>query len=149
MKRYQHRQFAGAILASLSAATLGSACLTLIVPPQQRWILALAGGLFLLCAALFGSLSIEIEGEELTWRFGIGVIRRRVMLAAIEKVEVTETRFIEGWGIHLTPRGWLYNVSGYGAVLVTRKDGKTFLLGSDEPDILGEAIRSALAGGHP
>lgn len=144
MVRYEHRQFAGAILGSLLAALVGSACLAFIVPPQVRWILALTGALFLFFAALFGSLSIEVTEESLRWRFGIGLIRRQVPLSAIAKAEVTETKFIEGWGIHLTSRGWLFNVSGYGAVLVTQKDGKRFLLGSDEPEMLAVAIASAL-----
>ena len=144
MVRYQHRQFAGAILASLLLSVVGAACLALIVPPHVRWILALVGFLFCVFAVLFASLALEITEDRLRWSFGIGLIHREVPLCAIARVEVTETKFIEGWGIHLTGRGWLYNVSGYGAVLVTQKDGKRFMLGSDEPEMLAEALTSAL-----
>lgn len=148
MVRYHHRQVAGAILASLLSAGFGCAILALIVPPDALWVLVLAGAAFLSLAVLFGSLTVTVTEESLAWRFGPGLIRRREPLDSLAGAEVTETRFIEGWGIHLTGRGWLYNVSGYGAVLVTRKDGKTFLLGSDEPDLLCNAIRSALAHGR-
>ena len=141
MVRYRHRQFAGVILASLLVAAAGAACLTFALPAGERWIPFPIAGLFLVLAALFGSLTVEVTGEDLRWSFGVGLIRRSVPLAQIESVEVTETRFIEGWGIHLTSRGWLYNVSGYGAVLVARRDGRRFLLGSDEPDILADALR--------
>jgi hypothetical protein len=143
MVRYQHRQWAVAILASLTIAGLG--CLTggMLAPPEARWVLLLVP-LFLALAVLFSSLTVEVTKESLRWWFGLGFWRKRVALADIEKVEVTETRFIEGWGIHLTGRGWLYNVSGFGAVLVTQKDGKRFMLGSDEPDMLAEALNAAL-----
>jgi hypothetical protein len=148
MVRYQHRQLAGAVLASLLSAVLGCVVLALIVPLETLWALVLAGSAFLFLAVLFGSLTVTVTEESLAWRFGPGLIRRREPLESLAGAEVTETRFIEGWGIHLTGRGWLYNVSGYGAVMVTRKDGKTFLLGSDEPDLLCDAIRSAMAHGR-
>jgi len=44
-------------------------------------------------------------------------------------------------GIHKTSRGWLYNVSGFDAVLITLHSGKGILLGTDEP----ERLRSAIA----
>ena len=50
-----------------------------------------------------------------------------------------------GWGIHLTPRGGLYNVSGFRAVAVRLKGGKRFLLGTDEPERVCEAISLALS----
>lgn len=143
MVRYEHRQFAVAILVSLLFAGLGCLVLGFLVPPQARCILALAP-LFLTLAFLFSSLTVEVTQESLRWWFGPGFMRKQVPLAAVGTVEVTETKFIEGWGVHLTSRGWLYNVSGYGAVLVTQKDGKRFMLGSDEPETLVEAIRSAL-----
>lgn len=143
MVRYQHRQFAVAILASLLFAGLGCLTLGLLPPPETRWVLLLVP-LFLTFAVLFSSLTVEVTQESLRWWFGPGFWRKQVALADIEKAEVTETKFIEGWGIHLTSRGWLYNVSGYGAVLVTQRDGKRFILGSDEPEMLAEAIRSAL-----
>ncbi len=48
-------------------------------------------------------------------------------------------------GIHLTPEGWLYNVSGFRAVAVRLKSGKRFLLGTDEPERLCQAISRALS----
>ena len=42
----------------------------------------------------------------------LGVIRKRVRLAEIVGCEPIRIRWWYGWGIHLTPCGWLYNVSG-------------------------------------
>ena len=37
--------------------------------------------------------------------------------------------------------GWLYNVSGFDAVAMTLRDGRTFALGTDDPHGLVDAIR--------
>jgi hypothetical protein len=50
--------------------------------------------------------------------------------------------------VHRTRRGWLYNVSGLDAVLVRRKDGKCFLVGSDEPRKLKAALERAMTAGQ-
>ncbi len=40
-----------------------------------------------------------------------------------------------GWGIHLTPRGWLYSVAGLDAVEIALHKGKTLRISSD--DVIG------------
>jgi hypothetical protein len=45
-----------------------------------------------------------------------------------------------GWGIHPTPRGWLYNVSGLAAVEVALRNGKTIRIGSEEAIALAQAL---------
>ena len=57
---------------------------------------------------------------------------------------MTRTNWIEGWGIHLTSRGWLYNISGFSAIIVKLKNNQQFLLGTDEPEQLASAIRQQL-----
>jgi len=73
--------------------------------------------------------------------FGISVIRKRVGLAEIVGCEPIRIRWWYGWGIHLTPYGWLYNVSGFDAVAITLRDGRKFAFGTDDPDGLVDAIR--------
>jgi hypothetical protein len=77
-------------------------------------------------------------------QFGLGVPRKSVPVADIATVEVTRTRFWDGWGVHRTRRGWLYNVAGFDAVLVRLKDGKSFLVGTDEPRKLKTALDRTL-----
>jgi len=91
-------------------------------------------------AYLFRSMTIEITDAELRWYFGSGFPLKRVPLDEVVSAEVVRTSFWNGWGIHYTPRGWLYNVSGYGAVCVTLKNGKRFCLGSDEPEKLAREL---------
>jgi hypothetical protein len=106
-------------------------------------ITLLAASLAMLVSAfVFSSLTIAIRDGQLSWWFGPGVVKKTVPLSSIISAEPTTTSFINGWGIHLTSRGWLYNVAGRDAVLVTQRDGKRFLLGTDEPESLAQAIRT-------
>jgi hypothetical protein len=100
-------------------------------------------------AALFGwvwgSLTVRIQDGALCIRFGPGWPRKTVQLADISAVEITRTSFIDGWGVHRTRRGWLYNVSGYDAVLLKLASGRNLLVGSNEPRRLQAALQRAAA----
>ena len=142
---YKHRQIGVAILVVLGLATLVCLMLSLVVdaPHLRLTLLSLAGALGI-CAVLFSSITVELSQDFLSWHFGPGILRKNVAVAEIQNVAVTETKFIHGWGIHLTRNGWLYNVSGFGAVQITLKSGKSFLLGSDEPEKLCLTLRRAI-----
>jgi hypothetical protein len=93
---------------------------------------------------LFSSLTIEITDAELRWQFGPGLIRKRVPLDQIASAEQVRTNFWEGWGIHISRFGWLYNVSGWDAVAIKLQNGKRFALGTDEPQALAAALPQSL-----
>jgi len=97
--------------------------------------------ILLVALALFYKLSIRIDDEVLCASFGAGLIRKKVQLADIASCEPIRIRWWYGWGIHLTPYGWLYNVSGLDAVAITLQNGKKFALGTDDPHGLAAAIR--------
>jgi len=99
--------------------------------------------ILLICLVLFYRLKITIEDETLCASFGPGVIRKRVRLAEIVGCDPIRIRWWYGWGIHLTPCGWLYNVSGFDAVAIRLHDGRRFALGTDDPQGLVDAIRSS------
>ena len=61
-------------------------------------------------------------------------------LATVASAKVVRTSLLEGWGIHYSRFGWLYNVSGFDAVAVTLNNGKRFCLGSDEPETLAAEL---------
>jgi hypothetical protein len=143
--RYEHRQGGGFTRFTFVLAVALMPALYLL-DPKVGPALLVATPLLLLAFAAFDGLTIRIDAQALTWRFGhLGFPRGRVALADIADAAVTRTTFWEGWGIRRTRRGWLYSVSGYDAVLVTKRDGKTFLLGSDEARKLKSALDSALA----
>jgi hypothetical protein len=108
-------------------------------PMVYLWI----GAIVLLTGALFSTLTIAIENGMLRARFGPGLIGKTVRLAEIASVRPISVRWWYGWGIHLTPHGWLYNVSGWKAIEITLRSGRRFCLGTDEPENLLNAIQEA------
>lgn len=131
---YQHTQRGTLILAvTLGIAALFFGLAFTIAPIQSVW---LAVPFLCVCAWLFSSLTIAITGDELRWRFGPGLIHKRIQLAEITAAKPVKINFLEGWGIHWTRYGWLYNVSGFDAVAITLRGGKRFALGTDEPQAL-------------
>jgi len=93
---------------------------------------------------LFSSLTIEVGDSAFDCRFGLGLIRQRIALQDIRGVEAVRNPWYYGWGIHYTPRGWLYNVSGLDAIELTLASGKVFRVGTDEPGELTAALRQAM-----
>ena len=147
---YHHTQRSAAALLFLCLAALipiGLAVSGRLGPVDVgvRLTLFVAALVMLTAAFVFSSLTIVVRDGQLSWWFGPGVVKKTVPLSSIVSAELTTTTVLNGWGIHLTLRGWLYNVAGRRAVLVTQRDRRRFLLGSDEPEQLVQAI---LTGGR-
>jgi hypothetical protein len=133
---------------------IGRAVLWAMVPGPIALVIAwwLTGRLVLLALAVllglfgygFSTLTIEVTAGELVWFFGPGIWRKTVELRDIASATVETNKWWWGWGIHLTPRGWLYNVGGLEAVEVTLKDGTRFRLGSDEPETFASALQTQI-----
>jgi len=90
---------------------------------------------------LFSTLTVIVSDGWLECRFGVGLIWRRIRLSDVRNAEAVRNKWYYGWGIRLTPHGWLWNVAGLDAVELTFANGKKFRIGTDEPGRLLEAIR--------
>ena len=145
---YEHRQTGWPMRIGLLAGALlfvGTTALgDLRDSPAAQVALVLGAMLAVVIGWLWSSLTVRIADDALRVQFGLGLPRRTVPLADLESVEVTRTRFFDGWGVRRTRRGWLYNVSGFDAVLLRRKDGKALLVCTDEPAKLKTALDRAL-----
>jgi hypothetical protein len=135
---YRHTQIGYTTIAALGAViflimtriqSFGSAPLPIIVLIM-----------LVVCLLLFSYLTIEIRDGFLIWMFGFGLIRKKVPVSEIIRVTPVKTTLLQGWGIHWTSGGWLYNVSGYQAVEFELKNGKKFRLGTDEPEELVRTV---------
>jgi hypothetical protein len=122
-------------------AALGIFALGPRSPLPVRLIVAV---LIIMSGVLFSSLTVEISDGELRFHFGPGFWRKRFALTEVVDASVTQSSWWEGWGIRITPRGTLYNVSGTGAVEITLRSGQRFRIGTDEPEVLAEAVRMAV-----
>jgi hypothetical protein len=144
--RYEHTQIGYLIIYALFAAT-ACVAITGIVATPDRGVLVIDGTIELIlltCAIVFSKLTIKIDEETLQACFGIGLICKRVPLSEIVGGKPIRIQWWYGWGIHLTPYGWLYNVSGLNAVAITLRDGGRFALGTDDPQGLVSAIQGAI-----
>jgi hypothetical protein len=92
--------------------------------------------------ALFGTLTVTVDENAVTCRFGpIGLIRKRLAVADIRRAAAIRTSPLWGWGLRLTPRGWLWNVWGLDAVEFEMTNGTRFTVGTDEPRALMAALQ--------
>ena len=149
MTRYEHTQIGYWIIFVLFAATVFVA-ITGIAAPADRGVLVTDGIIeliLLICAIVFSRLTIKIDEETLLACFGIGLICKKVPLSEIVRCESIRIRWWYGWGIHLTPYGWLYNVSGLDAVAITLRDGRKFALGTNDPNGFTSAVSRSINAG--
>lgn len=92
-------------------------------------------------------LIVEVGADRVTIRFRPFTVRT-IDLAEVTSAEAVTYRPVRdygGWGV----KGWTrrkvaYNVSGNRGVLLTLRDGRTVLLGSQQPEALAAAIRPLL-----
>ena len=140
---YRRTQIGWVLLAAL-AAGVG---IVVFATGKTGWSTAASLVLTLLIsvAVLFCTLTVSIRDGEIECRFGPGLIRKHVPLAAVRGARPVRTEWYQGWGIRLTSDGWLFNVSGLDAVELELVDGKRLRIGTDEPQALAAAIRGRLA----
>ena len=98
-----------------------------------------------LALVLFGALTVDVNDEFIEVRFGPGVIRKKWRLADVQSCQKVRNHWWYGWGIRWIGRDkWLFNVSGLDAVELSMKDGKTYRVGTDEPEKLCQLIQGRL-----
>lgn len=136
---YSHTQ-SGTVTRIAAAAALAVAIYTLarLGPHPILW---LAIGIAVIGVFSLSSMTIEADQNRLTFWFGFGWPRRSFPLAEIQSWTAVRNPWWYGWGIHMTPHGWLYNVGGLGAVQLELQDGRQLRVGTDEPGRLCEAIK--------
>jgi hypothetical protein len=132
---YRHTQVGWVILGVAAAiVALGWATVPRGAPLTPMLVIAA------LVVLLFGALTVEVDGEEIRLRFGMGLVRKRIPLREVRSWREVRNPWYAGWGIHLAPGGVMWNVSGLGAVELVLGYGKRFRIGTDEPLALAAAI---------
>lgn len=148
MTRYQHTQPGILMRNTLGGMTVIFAFLAFYLgagEPQAGIVFGVAALILLASLLLFHSLTVEVDQGWLRIRLGIGLIHRNFRIADIVEVEQVRNRWFYGWGIRLTPHGWLFTVSGLDAVQIRLRNGRNYRIGTDEPERLLAAIEAANA----
>jgi hypothetical protein len=139
---YDHTQRGFLIIAAVMGAIiliLGMMFLFGVV-----WVPVVVLCIMFFVLAICSTLTVTVGENTLRLRFGpVGLIKKSWPLTEIDMVTTVTNPWYYGWGIRWTPHGLLYNVSGYGAVEVRLISGKTFRIGTDEPEALKIAIEQS------
>jgi hypothetical protein len=98
--------------------------------------------LILFILASFTTLTASIDENCLRIKFGYGIFRKNFLLSEIVSTKQVKNHWYYGWGIRLWlwPKMWIYNVSGFDAVEIILKNGKTYRIGTDDPKKLEQSI---------
>ena len=92
----------------------------------------------------FISPRLSVNDMEQNLFFNLKTTRFKTILRSdIEKMEVITYRPIidyGGWGVRFGRKGMAYNVSGNIGLLISRKNGKTILIGTQKPDEMKEKL---------
>ena len=94
---------------------------------------------------VFSSLEVRVDREQLTLRFGPGLVSKRFPVSSIAHAATTRTSIAQGWGIHRRGGVTLYNVSGFDAVKIGFHDGSSIIVGSNEPALLAATLNRLVA----
>jgi hypothetical protein len=137
---YHHRQIGTIIIAGIAIALL---VFNLWIAEQPGPVRLGVAAFLILTLALFYSLTVEVKGNTLVCRFGVGLIKKTFSLSEILSAQIVRNPWYSGWGIRWRPGQYvLWNVSGFQAVELALKDGNRFRIGTDDPEELLNAIRS-------
>ena len=98
--------------------------------------------LILFVLASFVSLQVIVDGKYLRIKFGYGIYQKKFSLDDVMSAKTVKNHWYYGWGIRLWlwPKMWIYNVSGFDAVEIKLKSGRTYRIGTDEPKKLEQII---------
>ena len=137
---YKHTQ-TGWVIIIASVVAGGLLSLTGPIAFNGRFEVAIA--IFMAAIILlFGTLTVEVSDDLIKVSFGLGLIRYKFQMSDIAAAQSRRIKWYSGFGIHGWPgKGWLLNVSGLDTVDLTMKNGMRYLIGTDEPQQLYDAIR--------
>jgi hypothetical protein len=148
-ERYRHTQTAWMLIVVIVAVVLAELTIVTYSAPQDTLSLALSGAVVAVAAvmlALFSTLTVMVDDRAVSVWFGLGTLRREVMLAEVIAARRVRNSWHAGWGVRAIPGGRLYNVGGRDAVELELDSGRVVRVGTDQPDALLAALKAALDG---
>lgn len=154
MKEFRYTQpgtFSVALLLPILIFTVVMLFLHGFEEPALAMVLSFVVITFIICLLVFYRLTIVVSDSGVGFSMGTGLVRKSFPADEIESCRPVSNPLFYGIGIHWTPDGWLYNVSGQKAIELTFKNRKKIRIGTDRPEeiaalvnkILGIPVKSA------
>ena len=136
---YQHLQLGYGIMALVILAWWGLGVSCLRYGNIRAFLIFSAMLLFL--AACFYSLRVTVNETSIRLRFGIGFIRKEILLRDVLSWNRCRNPLLSGWGVLRRKGKWIYNVSGWDSVELGLKHDQIIRIGTNDAEGLMEAIR--------
>jgi len=143
---YKHTQFGWLMLFVFGLLVAVCAIIPISMPGQRQLVLCTAVIVATLIIILMGTLTVEVDIIRVRLRYGIGLIRKTILLEDIVACEQVRNKWWWGWGIKWIPGGWLFNVSGLDAVELKMRNGRIYRIGTNDPKGLNEMIQLIVGG---
>ena len=148
MNTHQHTQPGVLLRVALGIPAAILLAVIVFIPQQSRLVMEIVAIILVLSLILFHSLTVSIDEKYLRLRMGVGLIRIKFKISDIVQAYPVKNKWYLGWGIHLTGKGFLYNVSGFDAVEIVLASGSIHRIGTDEPSVLTQAINQSISSQH-
>ena len=144
MHSYRHTQRGTQLVVAYVLVAGGIAAFQALYGASSPLIPGIAMLVLAVAACLFYSLTVSVSREQISLRFGVGLVRKNFRTSDVRNVDVVPNRWYYGGAVKRTPHGWQYSVSGLDAVELTLTDGRKYRVGTDEPKKLLAAIRAVI-----
>lgn len=96
--------------------------------------------------SLFYGLSTKVTSSSVIISFGIGLIKKRIVMQQIESVEKIKSPWYFGHGMRFIPNGMLYNISGSEGIELKFKGTKRVVrIGSKDSSKLKDEIAKRIS----
>lgn len=142
--RYDHTQKGILILVILLLIAILFSFIVWQAGFEPEMVLIMFFILFIL--ASFSSLTVKIDEENLSIKFGFGIFKKSFNLSEISSVKVVKNHWYFGWGIRFWfwPPMTIFNISGFDAIEIKMKNNKIYRIGTDEPEKLENALLQSI-----
>ena len=129
------------LLLGFAAASILVLLFLVGIPVPLRVIVPVLVVFLALWLFVFASMTVEVTEERILLWFGLGLIRKTFPTQSIRSAARVRNLWYYSWGIRLTPYGWLFSVYGLAAVQIALSNGRTYRIGTDQPEDLLAAVR--------
>ena len=137
----------GITLIVLLLSSLIFLSLKIISASSLNYIYLLLFVILLLCLLCFYKLTITIDNTYISFKFGVGFIKKYYRIANIKSCKPISYSIFSGWGIRFFPNGTLYNVTGSKAIELQFYDKDTVVqIGTNQPEEISQLLHSLIGG---
>ena len=84
--------------------------------------------IFIVSLLLFFQMRTSVDNQQIRISYGIGFIKKAIVIKNIESVKVVRNKWYYGLGIRMINKnGWLYNIQGLDAIELKMKNSKSII----------------------